>query len=94
MTLTRRKILIATAGTAAYATARFLGQEQPAQATVPATRQSPQSDRIFICNEDSNTLSVINPLTNQVDSTPVLMKILGLPSGLSQVERSPPMLQW
>jgi YVTN family beta-propeller protein len=26
-------------------------------------------DRIFICNEDSNTLSVINPYTNQVDQT-------------------------
>ncbi len=26
-------------------------------------------DRVFICNEDSNTVSVINPYTNQVDQT-------------------------
>src|SRR5512145_2100009 len=27
------------------------------------------ADRVFICNEDSNTLSVIDPRTNTVDTT-------------------------
>ncbi len=27
------------------------------------------SDRVFIANEDSNTVSVINPLTNTIDTT-------------------------
>jgi YVTN family beta-propeller protein len=31
--------------------------------------QANQKDFVFICNEDSNTLSVIDPLTNQVETT-------------------------
>ena len=33
------------------------------------TKPDPSKDRVFICNEDSNTLSVIDPHTNQVDTT-------------------------
>ncbi len=47
-----------------FALSQFSIQSQPAKPTV-----STGKDGIFICNEDSNTLSVIDPLTNQVETT-------------------------
>lgn len=69
MLSTRRAFLVGTVGTAAYATVRALGHHQSTDAVEAPVAQSNQGDRIFICNEDSNTLSVINPFTNQVDTT-------------------------
>ena len=37
------------------------------QTTSPAAVEA--NDRVFICNEDSNTLSVIDPRTNTIDTT-------------------------
>lgn len=61
----RRDVLLLAAGGLAAATA---GQ-------APAVAQAPSGsgpafapeDRIFLCNEDSNTLSVINPMTNSAE---------------------------
>jgi len=65
MILTRRHFV---AGTATIATAlaltQFNVQSQPSR-----PKKSTAKDCIFICNEDSNTLSVIDPLTNQVETT-------------------------
>ncbi|KAM3098185.1 YncE family protein [Phormidesmis sp. 146-12] len=63
MALTRRHFV---AGTVTIATGLTMNQ-LTAQSAKPGT--STANDCIFICNEDSNTLSVINPLTNQVETT-------------------------
>jgi YVTN family beta-propeller protein len=59
--LSRRAVL---AGTAVVIGSSAIGRVQ-AQAIQCASA----SDRVFICNEDSNTLSVIDPATNTVSDT-------------------------
>jgi YVTN family beta-propeller protein len=59
MQITRRDLISSGASLAAIAGLR------PAWAQAPAKAQ----DRVFICNEDSNTLSVIDPERNQVEAT-------------------------
>src|SRR4051794_30038123 len=61
MRLTRREIL----GAAAAA----LGPVQAAAAQEATASGIEAEDRVFICNEDSNTLSVIDPRTNTADGT-------------------------
>jgi YVTN family beta-propeller protein len=54
-----------TAGAAPWALA-----QAPAPApTAPAVGDIGPADRVFITNEDSNTISVIDPASNQVDTT-------------------------
>ena len=65
MSLSRRSLLKAGAVVAVGMTAR--GQHAAAQTPPPGAVDA--SDRVFICNEDSNTLSVIDPRTNTVDAT-------------------------
>ena len=67
MTTSRRDFLrIAAVGAVAAAGPRLaLSQaETTGGAAGGATR-----DRVLICNEDSNTLSVINPNTNTIETT-------------------------
>jgi YVTN family beta-propeller protein len=42
---------------------------RPVGGQAPPTVSLDPTDRVFICNEDSNTLSVIDPNTNAVDAT-------------------------
>lgn len=63
MTLTRRDLLQSAA---AGATASALNPFSSAFAEDANIRSE---DRVFICNEDSNTLAVIDPRTNRVDTT-------------------------
>src|ERR687895_1855970 len=61
--ITRRTLLSATAAAATLAAApRVFAQGSVAPAVSG-------SDRVYICNEDSNTLSVIDPATNSVAGT-------------------------
>jgi YVTN family beta-propeller protein len=63
--LSRRQLLKSAAlGAAVVSTART---QAVAQGPAPAAVEP--SDRVFICNEDSNTLSVIDPRTNRVETT-------------------------
>jgi YVTN family beta-propeller protein len=59
MEITRRGVISSVAGLTALA------------ATRPAWGQAPTSgpDRVFICNEDSNTLAVVDPASNSVTAT-------------------------
>jgi YVTN family beta-propeller protein len=59
MQITRRDIISAAASMAVLAPARLA----LAQGATGA------SDRVFICNEDSNTISVVDPATNSVSAT-------------------------
>src|SRR5215216_5921418 len=59
MPLTRRAILAAAAAS--------LGPTSPASAQGGAHSGIGAEDRVFICNEDSNTLSVIDPRTNTTE---------------------------
>jgi YVTN family beta-propeller protein len=61
MEVTRRDILVAT-GTLATITSAARAQPSSASGVQP-------DDRVFICNEDSNTLAVIDPRTNTVETT-------------------------
>jgi YVTN family beta-propeller protein len=63
MVLTRRHFVV---GTVTIATGIAMKQFS-ARSAKP--KISTARDCIFICNEDSNTLSVIDPLTNQVETT-------------------------
>ena len=63
MSLSRRSLLKAGAVVAVGMTTGA----QRAAAQTPAAVEA--NDRVFICNEDSNTLSVIDPRTNTVDTT-------------------------
>lgn len=67
MSVTRRDVLklsvLAAAG-------RLLATRPALAGPVPAGPAADAgADRVFICNEDSNTLSVIDPYSNTVDST-------------------------
>jgi YVTN family beta-propeller protein len=59
--LSRRAIV---AGTAA-----IIGSSAIDRVQAQAIQGAIASDRVFICNEDSNTLSVIDPTTNTVSDT-------------------------
>ena len=58
MTLTRRE-MVAGAAASSLISLTSAASAQPAA--------SPGEDRVFICNEDSNTLSIIDPRTNIVE---------------------------
>src|SRR5215204_2990739 len=58
MTLTRRE-MVAGVAASSLISLTSAGLAQPAA--------SPGEDRVFICNEDSNTLSIIDPRTNTVE---------------------------
>jgi YVTN family beta-propeller protein len=63
MTLDRRAFLQTSA-------AVVVGSATARSAFAQAAGEVPQADdRVFICNEDSNTLSVIDPRTNTVETT-------------------------
>lgn len=65
MELTRRTLLTSAAAAAvATASARVAAAQAP-----PSTDAVQANDRVFIANEDSNTISVIDPRTNTVDTT-------------------------
>jgi YVTN family beta-propeller protein len=65
---TSRRDFLRIAGTLPLAAGPALAQAQPAApaARVPGIEEA---DRVFITNEDSNTIVVINPATNTVDRT-------------------------
>ncbi|MFA6958996.1 MAG: YncE family protein [Thermoanaerobaculia bacterium] len=63
MTWTRREF-VKTTGAAAFAAALPIGTAHAGTGVAPGTR-----DRVILCNEDSNTLSVIDPRTNLVERT-------------------------
>lgn len=64
MELSRRAMLKAVAGgSLALSGGARLASAQPSPATIEP------GDRVFICNEDSNTMSVIDPRSNTVDTT-------------------------
>jgi YVTN family beta-propeller protein len=65
MALSRRSLLKLTAAGIAGVTAG--ARRSAAQTAAPAAVEA--DDRVFICNEDSNTLSVIDPRTNTVETT-------------------------
>lgn len=62
MTITRREMLAGTAAIGLAASSE-LSQAQPVAAAVQP------DDRVFICNEDSNTIAVIDPRSNVVETT-------------------------
>ena len=66
----RRDFLKLAAALPATAAASWAQAQAPASAAAdpPSGDVAPQ-DRVFITNEDSNTISVINPATNSVDTT-------------------------
>ncbi|MGH9203872.1 MAG: YncE family protein, partial [Vicinamibacterales bacterium] len=65
MNMSRRTLLrTGVMGAAALSMARADAEAQPA-----AGGAVEANDRIFICNEDSNTMSVIDPRSNTVDTT-------------------------
>jgi YVTN family beta-propeller protein len=59
MTLSRREVLVGTASVLASAQVQH-ARSQPSQSA---------QDKVFICNEDSNTLAVIDPGSNTVAQT-------------------------
>lgn len=66
MILTRREIL----KLAAFGALSSVAGVRPAMAGSPmGSVADTGADRVFICNEDSNTLSVINPYSNTIEST-------------------------
>ena len=65
MDISRRTFLKATAiGAVAASIGEELGAAQP-----PGGAAIEANDRVFICNEDSNTLSVIDPRSNTAETT-------------------------
>ena len=65
MEVTRRTVLKATAfgALAVAAGARFASAQSAGGSAIE------ENDRVFIANEDSNTISVIDPRSNTVDTT-------------------------
>ena len=61
MTINRRAVLTGAAAMAAIVAAERASAQTPSSPTA--------GDRVLICNEDSNTLSVIDPATNTVSGT-------------------------
>jgi YVTN family beta-propeller protein len=65
MTISRRSLLkVSTVGVVGMTVG---ARPAACQTTSPPAVEA--NDRVFICNEDSNTLSVIDPRTNTVDTT-------------------------
>lgn len=65
MDLSRRSMLtLTTAGVVGMASGAARASAQPGSASAIEP-----NDRVFVCNEDSNTLSVIDPRTNTVETT-------------------------
>jgi len=70
MSLSRRKFLAGTTIATAIAVTQMSRTQASSRLSQTTKRsQSQQKDYIFICNEDSNTLSVIDPITNQINTT-------------------------
>lgn len=65
MQFTRRDVL----KLAALGALSTVAGTRPAMAASPMSSADAGMDRVFICNEDSNTLTVINPYRNTVEST-------------------------
>ncbi len=65
MTTSRRTVLTGAASVAVLASLA----SRSALAQLSATPGVNNEDRVFICNEDSNTLTVIDPRTNTVETT-------------------------
>jgi YVTN family beta-propeller protein len=61
--LTRREIL---AGTAVFVSSAAVNE--PSRAQPPQNLGIQPEDRVFVCNEDSNTLAVIDPRTNTIET--------------------------
>ena len=66
---TRRDFLKLGAALPAAAAAHWAIAQTPAAMPAPSSADIAPQDRVFLTNEDSNTISVINPMSNQVDST-------------------------
>ena len=66
---TRRDFLKLAAALPAAAAAPWAMAQTPAAMPAPPGADIAPQDRIFLTNEDSNTISVINPMSNQVDTT-------------------------
>ena len=63
MTISRRDLILT--GAAAGALGVLPGPPASAQDARPVQAE----DRVFICNEDSNTLAIIDPRTNTVETS-------------------------
>ncbi len=66
---TRRDFLKLAAALPAVAAAPWAMAQTPAAMPAPSGADIAPQDRVFLTNEDSNTISVINPMSNQVDTT-------------------------
>jgi YVTN family beta-propeller protein len=66
--LSRRDFLLSSVAVTAVAATQLSVSAQNSHKN-RSNSQANQKDCVFICNEDSNTLSVINPLTHQVETT-------------------------
>jgi DNA-binding beta-propeller fold protein YncE len=64
VSLTRREVLAGTATALASSAFSNAANAQPARASI-----TQPEDRVFICNEDSNTLAVIDPRSNTLETT-------------------------
>lgn len=73
MEITRRRFVSSGVGMIGLAAAPSLSAQGPAQVQAQAQGQGPApaagGDRVFLCNEDSNTLSVIDAQSNTVAAT-------------------------
>ena len=66
---TRRDFLKLAAALPAAAAAPWAMAQPTATMPAPSTADIAPQDRVFLTNEDSNTISVINPMSNQIDTT-------------------------
>ena len=66
---TRRDFLKLAAAMPAAVAAPWAMAQTPAAMPAPPNADIAPQDRIVLINEDSNTFSVINPMSNQVDTT-------------------------
>ncbi len=66
---TRRDFLKLAAALPAVAAAPWAMAQAPAAMPAPSGADIAPQDRVFLTNEDSNTISVINPASNTVDTT-------------------------
>jgi YVTN family beta-propeller protein len=86
MILTHRTLL--QAGTAAAALTS-VGAKLALAQTSGQSAGVQAEDRVFICNEDSNTLTVIDPRTNTVETTVNLISAAPVTKHLRHAETSP-----